>query len=458
MDTKNIILIGFGSHTRRTYYEYLQYLSGFYEIKLKAILELESEKKVIEDFLRHKSLRPEKIILLKSTAENDSHQILAGKLLTIAKGCDDCKILLATDPKSHYQYLVWAIENNIDILVEKPPIVLTGMNQNVTMARELSRLIKVLSQKMKTSTSHVVIQSQRRYNEAYSYAHTYLQDFIQKYKVPISNISIRHQDGMWNSPDECCSREQHSYKHGYGKTVHSGYHFMDIFMHFSRLNTNLDKKIYDKVDLGVQVYRPLDLFNQLNSIAIYPKQSTTQVNNTSHLGEIDIHALVQFKKEDLTITNGQISLMQNTESSRNNFCEILSNKKDMMTRKYEELQVNIGPLLSIKVESYKINTDQSSAHKYGFRVVVKRNSNIVGGETETTKHFSGTKIFPEHDSREWTLNQAGRINLLLDFLNEATTGSDLITHINTNLLISSVYEAISLCNAGKIPSTSFTYE
>lgn len=56
--------------------------------------------------------------------------------------------------------------------------------------------------------------------------------------MPINKISISHSDGNWNMPSEVIFRENHPYKYGYGKMMHSGYHFIDLLSWFMEINKN----------------------------------------------------------------------------------------------------------------------------------------------------------------------------------------------------------------------------
>merc|ERR1712151_181742 len=63
-----------------------------------------------------------------------------------------------------------------------------------------------------------------------------ISGFVKEHRVPISYIDIYHADGMWGMPGEMCTRSYHPYKHGYGKLMHSGYHFLDLLMWLNSIN------------------------------------------------------------------------------------------------------------------------------------------------------------------------------------------------------------------------------
>ena len=50
---------------------------------------------------------------------------------------------------------------------------------------------------------------------------------VSAVQVPLSYADIYHADGMWVMPHEW-ERDNHAYKYGAGKLLHSGYHFVDL--------------------------------------------------------------------------------------------------------------------------------------------------------------------------------------------------------------------------------------
>lgn len=86
---------------------------------------------------------------------------------------------------------------------------------------------------------------------------------VSKYNVPISFIGVNHCDGTWNMPNELIHRENHPYKYGYGKIMHSGYHFLDTLTWFLDVNEVSSKKI-DTYDVYTTCFRPSDFLHQIN--------------------------------------------------------------------------------------------------------------------------------------------------------------------------------------------------
>ena len=86
------------------------------------------------------------------------------------------------------------------------------------------------------STANATVTVQRRAHPGYCFVHKLLSDFVKLWRIPISYIDIYHADGMWCMPGEMCTRSYHPYKHGYGKLMHSGYHFLDLLMWLHSIN------------------------------------------------------------------------------------------------------------------------------------------------------------------------------------------------------------------------------
>ena len=81
-----------------------------------------------------------------------------------------------------------------------------------------------------------MVQCQRRYHDGYLFIVDYLRKFIKDFGIPLTYIDILHGDGCWVLPNEFFERENHPYKYGYGKLMHSGYHFVDLLAWLLKLN------------------------------------------------------------------------------------------------------------------------------------------------------------------------------------------------------------------------------
>jgi hypothetical protein len=282
--------------------------------------------------------------------------------------------------------------------------------------------------------------------DAYDFAFEYLKSFISKYKVPISYIGIYQCDGLWNSPEEYIERESHPFKYGYGKLLHSGYHFVDIASYFLSLNSLVDSGKYDSLSVYSRVYRPMDAIDQIARSGINNFHfHITDKEHLAGLGELDSYNLVQLTRNGTVITTLDITTMQNSVSKRDNFDNIEIAKEKMGMTKQEEMRIIIGPLLMLKI--LLVNCDGS----YTYKVEITKNSGFGDNGDFIYKDFKSVEIMSGKNRVCLPQNQAARFKLLRNFLSNSENKSRIHSHVLTNRLISIIYRNICKINRGEIP-------
>lgn len=115
---KNVMLIGIGPHSKRIYINCLKKLN----VNIKVAVDLESNYASISNYLLEVGLNDTAIWCLPDKyKDNCILPIEYNKKLKNV--CDKYKIthiILSTEPKAHNMYLNFALENNINILSDKP--------------------------------------------------------------------------------------------------------------------------------------------------------------------------------------------------------------------------------------------------------------------------------------------------------------------------------------------------
>src|SRR3989344_901469 len=441
-----IVLVGLGKHSMRTYWSFFELLKEQTDFSVVALVDLVSNKKVINNFIEKSFIKPEQYIFLENKEDTSSLQALKELDTIYAKERID-KIIIATEPCSHGIYIDWALSHDIEILVEKPVIAFVDMNLNKEKARNIERYVTNIA--TKDTNARISVQTQRRYNAAYAFTYSYVKEFIKEFKVPISFLSVHHEDGLWNSIQEFSTEEAHPYKYGYGKLLHSGYHYIDLFCWFSQLNTHANGKDWaDEMSLSTEIFRPIDLANQLRSLRALQKPYVTEKNNVSHtLGEIDCYNSFQFKKSGFVVMIGRVDMMQNSVSSRTNFDDVYTGKHDVGVRKYEEVSIYVGPLLKLRIYTVSKENDK----EYYFRVEVSKNAALVGGKDVEIFDFKQEYGAVPNSIHGWTPNKIARFRLFDAFLSGRENISKIASHVDTNRMISLMYQNITASQTGKIP-------
>jgi predicted dehydrogenase len=163
---KNYILVGLGPHAKRIYYPFLEKHQGGCGIKLKLLIELESQSSNVSKFLYGRSLQPENILYIEDKKANKMGDILDGavkrKLDSIVKTEVVDGIIISTEPKAHKIYAEWALKNNINILMDKPITAPLYPSTNVESAKEIYQDYLNLKKLLKQSQSKFYVVCQRR--------------------------------------------------------------------------------------------------------------------------------------------------------------------------------------------------------------------------------------------------------------------------------------------------------
>lgn len=444
----NIVLVGFGRHSMRTYWSFLELLQDHSSFSVIALVDLISSKEIINEFISKSPIKPETIIFLENNDRKSYlHAMAKLDVLHAQKGVD--KLIIATEPRAHSEYLEWALSHNIETLVEKPVTAFVDLNRNLDNAKRIEQYVTEVA--TKDVDEKVSVQTQRRYCAAYAFAYSYVKKFIKEFKVPISFLSVHQEDGLWNSINEFLTEEAHPYKYGYGKLMHSGYHYIDLFCWFADLNKLAnEEKWADELNLTTEIFRPIDLANQLRSFSgLEHSYSQGEIDPPQTLGEIDCYNSLQFKKGNLTVLTGRIDMMQNSVSARAHFSDTYAGKHQSGACKYEETSIYIGPLLKLKV--FTVGERGENAWEYHFKVEVQRNVAVVGGKELEVVDFKPECVTVHNSTRRWTPNQVARFRLFDAFLSGRENISKVKSHLVSNRLLSYMYQNITASQNGEVP-------
>lgn len=467
-----IMLAGLGPHARRIYYPLLQKYAQEYNITIPVLLELASQADIVTDYLQNFDLQPEHILWL-----DDSHRVterlsfqLEARLAPFVSQVD--AVLIATEPKAHMGYAQWAIENDLDVLMDKPISAPIGASIKCEAADQVYADYQHLLNLLKSSTSQVTIQCQRRAHTAYQFIYETLANTVQNFDIPISYLDIYHADGMWVMPHELFGRENHPYQYGYGKLLHSGYHFVDLLLWLMTINEELSTKQADSVEIITRQYTPYDFLAQVNEedyqtlfgmydFSPYYDHDALQAANT--FGELDAYILSQFKRNNRTITTANLTLQQNSFSRRAWTETPRDVYKGNGRVRHERLTAQIGNVMTVQVQSYQSYESKKEVHHhYGvghadhFDVHIFRNVGVIGGQAHEQIQF-GKAIADQHQHNPNFLghNELARERLFLEFIRREAQTSTLQQHHDTNLFLSHTLKALAMDRAGQLPIQSF---
>lgn len=453
---KNIILVGLGPHARRIYYPFLEKHQSKFHIHIPLIIELRDQQNAVEEFITERTIKPETILYLDPVERlNMAIPNKARHALNhVIKNYNNIHMIIATEPKAHMQYAEYALEHNIDLLMDKPISAPQGLVNNEYASTNILKDYTRLESKLRHSKSRFIVQCQRRYHAGYTFIWDYLNNFVQEWAIPITYIDIYHADGMWNMPNELHYRENHPYKYGYGKLLHSGYHFVDLYTWYNKINHQLLNKRPVKTEILARKYTPTDHIYSINNsdyqklLGFNFEEST--LSDLNGYGELDVYALLQSTSETGEVVNTANITLQQNSFSRRAWAELPKDTYKGNGRvRHERLSVQVGPLLNIQVHSYqsheilKDDIDTSGVgNEDHFDIYIFKNSQLVGGTT-LEKVSLGEDMKSKQDSEYMGHNEKAREQCLLDWLNGAMNNSDFISHKETNIILSSLYAAIA---------------
>lgn len=393
----NIVLVGLGPHAKRIY---LTALSEKYK-EPELIIDLKSKEAEVRSFLKQRNVKSDvyfvddKFAYLKEIPDN-----IQKELLSIMQKKGISHAIIATEPKAHYSYIKFFLQNRIRVLVDKPLTAPCNVSTDSEAAKEIYsdfKNIVRLNNLIKGKDSSVIqVMCQRRWHRGYIYVYELIKKIILQYNVPVTSMQISHCDGMWNMPDEFLFRENHPYKYGYGKLLHSGYHFIDLASWFISLNNILENKKTDRVELYSTCVRPDDFLSIIDKndyvklFGIKPQRydaAFDKKNKMSGFGEIDTHCIMQFFNKESVISTVTMDLMQNG-FSRRSWSDLPEDTYKHNGRvRHEYMNIQIGPLMNIKIESYQAKEVKDRiVGKYdvgeieNFDIYIFRNVDLTGGK------------------------------------------------------------------------------
>jgi predicted dehydrogenase len=468
---KRVALIGLGPHAKRIYYPFLTELTrSDSEVSLELVIDLDMNREAVESFLSKSSLKPKHVIYLDSSEQinpDDIHPMAATALRE--HGID--KVILSTEPKAHKVYLKECIVLGIDVLTDKPVTAPVDVVSSEDAAEEIFGDVKELVDSLETSTSRVLVQCQRRNHNGYRRVFELIESLVTEYDMPVTYASVHHSDGMWNMPDEYFYRENHPYKYGYGKLMHSGYHFVDLITGLLKVSSRAKGKMPDTLELFSQYSRVKDQFGVItadNYRQFFGDETAErfeqniQSPDKDAFGEVDSYSQIQLSGGGTILTTIQLSLIQSGFSQRAWAPLPEDAYKSNGRIRHEYVNIHLGPLASIQIHSYQskqIHEQPMSLYDVGesnhFDIYIFRNSNLIGGKAFEKIQFGNEDIQENESDAYIGHNEFARYETLYELIYDKPSSSELRSHLATNRLLSEIYKNHARQTSGKIPFSKF---
>ncbi|MGH9857134.1 MAG: Gfo/Idh/MocA family protein, partial [Acidobacteriota bacterium] len=329
---------------------------------------------------------------------------VADELAACIKRLEVKSAIIATEPKAHKAYIKYFLQHKVDVLVDKPLTAPANASLSLARARQLyADYLELLQLSQQHPDIRLAINCKRRYSPVFNYVKKLLDQAVLELQIPVTHISVYGGNGHWNMPPEFASREDHPHKYGYGKLLHSGYHYIDLFTWFAGSNDLLpEDRRPNRIRLVQQTQKPEDFLFQVPQTT-YQKffgkgifddffQSHSP-EDFAGFGETESCSVVHLLRDNRVVTSGIISLVDTTASRRTSPYlpgpeSDLSLNSGLGRIRHSQVNISVGPLLTIQVHSYKSYDERLSPNHAGDAtkpgqlnhedVYIFRNEGIIG--------------------------------------------------------------------------------
>ena len=328
-----------------------------------------------------------------------------------------------------------------------------GLTYLKNIPRRQYKDILNLAKKSLENKSRVLVLAQRREHVAYKFIFRKALEVVKNFGVPISYFHIYHSDGTWNMPDDFNLRENHPYKYGYGKLMHSGYHFIDLVAWIIEINKTLSDSMCIKTESKFLL--PNQQYNQINGHKLYKQLfgKKTVFPKNQKLGEVDCYSNISMFKgnkpnSDNILSYGSVDLLQSGFSKRAWFNIAKDTYKSNGRLRHESINLHIGPLCNIQLHSYQSNEiGKSDLFEVGgeehLDVYIFRNNKLIGGKNFEIFNF-GEDLHKKYINKENIYlghNELSRHIIFKQLITNDSSPVSLDKQLLTNKLLSSFYES-----------------
>lgn len=410
------MLVGCGPHAKRIYIALIKKYCQKFNLALKVVVEVEKNREELTEYWAKEEINPEFYFVTYDL--NSEFHLSTTQAEELRKLIEKHKIntmILSSEPLAHKAYLHFALEEGLNVLMDKPITTEVKASTDEAQAKKIMAdyqelMIKYREAEEKYPNLVVSCLSQRRYHPAVNRIKYELERVYERTNCPVTSIVCQHSDGQWRMPKEVVDFSYHGFNKGIGKCSHSGYHFFDVMYWYTQIAKT---KSPDRLDCYSNFIRPHDWITQLN-VEDYKKifghsYSNGQfkisdeefIEKTKGYGEIDAHINITLSQEGKKLTNLHFSLLHNGFSKRS----WIESKTDLYKGngriRHETQIIHQGPFQAIYYVSYQSDQINNETLK---------GSGLIGGELHADVYiFRNSKVLGV-DLPELEVIQFGKVN------------------------------------------------
>ena len=469
MQRPNLLLIGCGPHAKRVYIPILKETEGMLGTQLKAIVELKEKKEDVCQYV-NKVFNDVEYVYIDKFEKKYTHTLpieLENRLNIIVKKHNINGVIIATDPLNHIQYALWALKQNLNILMDKPLSTYDNISNSIEQSKQLIKDYELIM-KQYNKDKVFILNAQRRFLPQFEIVQNLVNEISEKYGMPITSMQSTHSDGQWRLPNEILTLKYHPLL-GWGKVSHSGYHFIDMASKIVKDSFKMADKKFDEISVFSKFIRPSGLLmmqnqNDLNKIfgekyfEIDKREDNELLNlyKSNNEAELDATALINLSYNSIPLTNITLNLIHNGFSRRS---WLEPNTKDLYKGngrvRHEYHNIEQGCLQNIQIHSYQskdkhdINTesDFEIGGNNHYDIYIFRNTGIIGGKT--FEKIDGKETAEKYSlDKSKVMNELARHEAVKQFL-EVIIGRKKVDEVKGNItdhnmsvqIMSMIYES-----------------
>lgn len=448
----NIILIGCGPHAKRVYLPAIKKMSN---VKVSLVVELKSQKEITSKTLsKYESCD----IIYTKPFRNEVPVVLAREISKHIVKNNVSGVIIATEPMIHKAYAKWALQQGLNILLDKPITtrqnVVSDIHQAKGVLEDYDELLSDYRNLQQSKNTIFMVNSQRRFHKGFQFVRKQIKEVAHITNCPINFIQAYHSDGQWRFPSEIVTQNYHPYCFGYGKASHSGYHIFDTALEFYKASTTRKKQATD-FNVYSSFLQPHGFFEQFGKDdynRLFKEHTDHQdrwdtekiYDQCKEFGELDLSSVITLKKNGVSIANININLVHNGFAGRTWIKPGDDLYKGNGRIKHESYHIQQGPFQSIQIHAYqgcdKHDLDNGLEDYLGgknhFDVHVFRNP-LISNEKPQPSVYKLTDLFdqPEKESASDIMMEQVKFKVVkefVDFIKGIISKKDVTSQIESH--------------------------
>jgi len=446
---KLIIFGGSGNWASRKYFPVINKLNdaGF-NIKVMAICDL------IDPYTRDSSNETS----LSGILEKDKPVWLNPNMHNFKKELDDFAkvinlVIISSNPVSHFGYINWALNNQINIVCDKPILVSKDSALNKSEALKIRHDYEVINEKYvaikkKNSNYQFLIVVGRRAWKPFMHIFYNFEKVYKETNLGITHANIILNSGVHRFPGELLDRGAHGYLDGVGVVSHSAYHYIDILARMigimkdslSKIKVTVPHVLRIKDYLDDKKYSPLD-------VALYKsKYDHPEINlsDSALNAELDcIAILTWYGKNDEVVGTCVLQFNNSTYTPRVSLYDSNRLNPDNSAARMHQLYVEIhqGPL-----QNWTLRQDHIFGTPNQANFVSRKHPTLCEkNDTEYQENkYHGEKEFKHLNSKDFIEN------ILLFLAGSSKYDENMLVNVSSQKLSVDIFSAIYEAIAGRL--------